>query len=163
MKYGNRERIMEPFFKDYLSHMQRLRDDALRDLESLPQEALDWVPAPEMNSFCALVVHMTSAERYWIGDVAGGKSLGRTREREFQAQGLKKETLMDMVRSTYDDTFGVLQNLTLEDLAKSRTSHVINREVSVGWALAKALMHTGLHVGHIQIQRQWWEQHQQGR
>ena len=150
---------MEPFFKDYLSHMQRLRDDALRDLESLPQEAMDWVPALEMNSFCALVVHMTSAERYWIGDVAGGKSLGRTREQEFQARGLKKEILVDMVRTTYEDTCEIVQKLSLEDLATKRISLLINREVTVGWALAKALMHTSLHVGHIQIQRQWWEQH----
>jgi uncharacterized damage-inducible protein DinB len=152
---------MEQFFKDYMSHMQRLRDDALRDFEQLPQEAMDWVPGPEMNSFCALVVHMTSAARYWIGDVAGGLSEGRNRDEEFRAEGLDKEQLICSIDDTYEYVQEIVAKLTLEDLATPRIAHIIDQEVTVGFALAKGLMHTGLHVGHIQIQRQWWENQKQ--
>jgi hypothetical protein len=52
----------------------------------------------------------------------------------------------------------VLENLTLPDLETSRVSSRNGREVTVAWALAHALKHTALHVGHIQITRQLWEQ-----
>ena len=58
-----------------------------RRIRGLSQEALDWTPELEMNSICALVVHLTDAGRYWIDDVAAGGSFGRDRA-EFRAEGL---------------------------------------------------------------------------
>jgi hypothetical protein len=52
----------------------------------------------------------------------------------------------------------VLETLTLQDLETKRISPRNGREVTVGWALGHALKHTALHVGHLQIMRQLWEQ-----
>lgn len=84
---------MHPFFQDYLDRLQRLHDYIERAIQGLPQTALDWVPGPNMNSLSVLIVHVTGAERYWIGDVVGRDPSGRDREAEFRAQGLDVATL----------------------------------------------------------------------
>ena len=48
--------------------------------------------------------------------------------------------------------------LTLDDLEALRQSPRDGRQYTTAWALAHALEHTGIHVGHVQIIRQWWEQ-----
>ena len=152
---------MESFFKDYLNLLHKLHDDALRTIEGLPQKALDWIPGPNMNSFCVLIVHLTGAERYWIGDVAGEEPSGRAREEEFRATGLDAPTLEKRLSDSLDYVSGILENLTTLSLEQLRTSPRDGRKVTVGWALLHALEHTALHVGHMQVLRQWWDQQQE--
>lgn len=147
---------MEIFMRDVLSLMDRLHQDALRTFEDLPQETLDWTPGHEINSFCALVVHLTGAERYWIGDVVGEQPSGRVREEEFQALGLDVERLRKHLTDSLEYTREVLETLSLQNLEHQRISPRDGRKFTVGWALVHALEHTALHVGHMQILRQWW-------
>lgn len=152
---------MEQFFEDYLSLIHRLHEEAQKTFIDLPQEALDWVPTPQINSFCVLVTHLTGAERYWIGDVAAEESSGRVRDEEFRATGLDAPTLEKRLSDSFDYVSGILENLTSLSLVQLRTSPRDGRKVTVGWALSHALEHTALHVGHMQILRQWWDQEQE--
>jgi hypothetical protein len=52
----------------------------------------------------------------------------------------------------------MLEHLTLPDLDAKRTTPSNGKEYTVGWALAHALEHVGIHVGHMQIIRQLWDQ-----
>jgi uncharacterized damage-inducible protein DinB len=153
---------MEPFFKFYHNLLHKLHDDAFRAIVDLPQEALDWTPASGINSFNVLVAHMTGAERYWIGDVAGEQASGRVREEEFQTQGQDSKALRKRLVDSLEFARETLEKLTLQDLESQRISSRDGHKVTVGWALAHALEHTALHVGHMQIQRQWWDQQQGG-
>ena len=65
---------MQPFFAAYLNNLQELHDEIRKIIRELPLEALDWNFGPETNSITVLVVHLTGAERYWIGDVVAGAS-----------------------------------------------------------------------------------------
>jgi uncharacterized damage-inducible protein DinB len=152
---------MELFFEDYLSLMRGLHEDTRRTFRDLPQEVLDWVPAPQINSFCVLVTHITGAERYWIGDVAGEEPSGRVRKEEFQTTGLDAPALEKRLSDSLDYVSGILENLTSLSLEQLRTSPRDGRKVTVGWALTHALEHTALHVGHMQMLRQWWDQQQE--
>ncbi len=151
---------MEQFFVDYLDILQALNRDFVATFEDLPDEALDWVPGVEMNSFCILAVHTTAVSRFMISDGALGEATNRNRDAEFQARGLSAADLK--ARFTDLETFarGALEKLTLADLA---TGHTIpnrgggTREVTAGWALLHAVDHTGLHLGHAQITRQLWQ------
>ncbi len=60
---------METFFKDYLERLETLHSEIETAILGLTPDALDWIPGKEMNSIAILVVHLTGAERYWIGDV----------------------------------------------------------------------------------------------
>jgi uncharacterized damage-inducible protein DinB len=149
---------MQPFLEAYLDRLQGLHADMLGALGGLPAVALDWVPGPGMNSITVLVVHTVGAERYWVGDVVGCDPSGRDRAAEFRAQGLDAATLKQRLDDTLAHTRGVLEGLTLQDLQAIRVSPRDGREYTVAWALAHALEHTAIHVGHIQIMRQLWEQ-----
>jgi uncharacterized damage-inducible protein DinB len=149
---------MQPFFDDYLNILQKLHNEAHEAFEGLSREALDWAPAPEMNSFTVIVTHLAGAERYWIGDVAGENPSGRIRAQEFETSGLDSNALEQRLQDSFDHAKSTLKRLTILELDQQRVGSMDGREVTVGWALAHALEHTALHVGHLQILRQWWDQ-----
>ncbi len=151
---------MLPILIDYLDRLQALHADMHRALDGLPQDALDWSPGPDMNSLTVLVVHAAGAQRYWIGDVAGRDASGRDRAAEFRTQGLDAAALTARLDAALAHSRAVLEGLTLPDLEALRPASRDGREVTVAWALAHALEHTAVHVGHMQIVRQLWEQRQ---
>jgi hypothetical protein len=152
---------METFFEDYLNILKRLHCEALQTFQDLPHEALDWSPAPEVNSFSILATHLSGAERYWICDVAGGEPSGRLRAKEFEVHDLDSDMLVDHLHGSLTHAEKILGQLAIMDLDQKRASSMDGRKVTVGWALAHALEHSALHVGHMQILRQWWDHEQE--
>jgi len=148
---------MEQFFADYLERLQGLHEDMKETFRTLPQRALDWVPGPGMNSLSVLVFHATGAERYWIGDVALQDPSGRDRAAEFKVQGLDAAKLAERLDNSLAYAKGAAQKLKLATLHEIKLSPRDDRKFTAGWALAHALEHTALHVGHAQMTRQLWE------
>jgi uncharacterized damage-inducible protein DinB len=128
-----------------------------RTIESLPQEALDWVPGPDMNSLGVLAVHVAGAERYWIGDVIGSDPSRRNRSVEFLIRGLDATALKARLTETLAHSQAVLERLTVADLEATRVSPRDGRVFAAAWCLAHALEHTALHLGHMQLTRQLWD------
>lgn len=151
---------MLPVLEDYLERLGTLHEQTKEAIDGLPVGALDWAPGASMNSMAVLVVHLAGAERYWIGDVVGGLPSGRDRAAEFRVSGLDADALRARLDETLAHSRSVLEPLTLEDLSAPRLSPRDGREVRVAWALAHALQHTALHLGHIQITRQLWDARQ---
>jgi uncharacterized damage-inducible protein DinB len=148
---------MEKAFVDYLGRMQVLHDDIADCIAGLSPEALDWVPAADMNAIGVLVVHLIGAERYWIGDVIALESSGRDRDAEFRAKGVSEAVLRQRLNDSMNYIQGVLNGLTLDDLEVERISPRDGRKFTIAWALCHALEHTALHTGHIQLTRQLWD------
>jgi uncharacterized damage-inducible protein DinB len=127
-------------------------------IAELPQEAIDWSPGEGINSLGVLVIHTAGAERYWIGDVIGRDPSGRVRDDEFIVEGLSAANLFKRLDEVFSHSQRTLATLELEDLDSVCTSPRDGRKLSVAWCLAHALEHTALHLGHIQITKQWWQQ-----
>ena len=151
---------MQAFFEAYLERLESLHAQIETSLDGLPKSALDWKPAQDIPSLCVLVTHLSGAERYWIGDVAGQEPSGRDRDAEFRAQGATVADLQERLRASQGYARQLLGRLTLEDLGAMHNSPRDGRQFSVAWALLHALEHTALHLGHVQIVRQLWEQNQ---
>ncbi len=149
---------MDPIFEDYMQRLETLHRVAAQAVGELPAPALDWSPGPEMNSLNVLVTHMTGAERYWIGDVAGNEPSGRDRASEFTVSGREAADLQARLADTLAHSRSVLERLTPADLTAERVDAREGRPIRVAWALAHALEHTALHVGHIQMTRQLIDQ-----
>jgi uncharacterized damage-inducible protein DinB len=145
-------------FADYLERLQTLHTQMQRAIEGLSQDALDWSPGPDMNSIAVLAAHTASAQRYWIGDVAAQDASDRDRDAEFRTQGVDAASLLARLDAALAHSRSVLEKLTLSDLEATRISPRDGKEYSVAWALAHALQHTAIHVGHAQMTRQLWEQ-----
>jgi hypothetical protein len=96
-----------------------------------------------------------------VTDVVASDPSNRDREAEVRAQGVEAATLKKRLTDTLAHSRSVLEKLTLDDLATPCRSPRDGGEFTVAWALAHALEHTAIHLGHIQIVRQWWEQQAQ--
>jgi uncharacterized damage-inducible protein DinB len=147
---------MHEFFESYFDRLQLLHREVSENITGLPKEALDWKPLPSMNSLTVLVVHLTGAERSGLGDVAGQDPSGRVRSEEFEASSWEKSELQNRLDQILAHSHTVLQGLTLEDLDSPRGSSRDGETYSVAWALAHALNHTAVHVGHIHAGRELW-------
>jgi len=151
---------MELFFRDYFDHLHKLHGEIELVLQDLPQGALDWKPGEGMNSLGVLAFHVAGAERFWLGDVVAGESSNRNREVEFYTQGVNAAELIDRLSASLDFSRIVLEGLRLSDLHELRASPRDGRQFSVGWVLNHTLEHIAIHLGHMQITRQFWEQKQ---
>ena len=121
-----------------------------------------------MNSIAVLIVHLTGAERYWVGDVASGDPSGRHRESEFQVRGISGHELKRRLSDSREYIRSRLRTLKLEELGEKRHLPQSGIKVdprvfqpdeeayTVGYCLLHALEHTALHTGQIQITRQLW-------
>lgn len=145
---------MERFYEDYLARLERVHAEIGQAIAGLQQPALDWSPGPDMNSLAVLVVHLTGAERYWIGDVVGADPSGRDRDAEFRAHGLDATALQARLDGTLAYSRNLLATLRVADLAADRVSPRDGKTCSVADALLHALDHAALHAGHCQIMRQ---------
>lgn len=149
---------MQTYFADYFTLLQSCHKDIHKALDGLPPEALDWSPGQDMNSISVLVVHLTGAERFWIGDVAAQEPSDRDRDSEFKVKELGTDTLKKRLDDTLSYAKTALEKFSLQDLELPRNSPKTDREFTVGWALLHALEHATEHKGQVQLTRQLWEQ-----
>jgi len=149
---------MQKTYEAILDRLDEMHRAIKEVIDGLPPEALDWSPAPDMNSLSVLVVHLTGAERYWIGDVVQGTPSFRDRDAEFRAKGLTADSLKQRLTELEAYEHQVMQDMQLSQLEEERLSPRDGRKYTVAWALAHALEHSGIHVGHIQILSQMWKQ-----
>lgn len=154
---------MEIIMAEVIERLEALHRAIEKAIDGLPDEALDWQPGAEMNSLGVLLAHTMGAQRYWIGDVAGGDDSGRDRESEFRSKGVDATELIERSRAILAHSRSVLTRLSPADLPIMREASLSGRRVTAAWAILHALEHTALHTGHIEITRQLWDAHQAGR
>jgi uncharacterized damage-inducible protein DinB len=149
--------IMLSFYETLFDRFHELHQEIEKSLEVLPSDALDWKPGDGMNSISVLVVHLTGAERFLMGDIVMGEPSKRDREAEFQVEGLTKEDLIHRLSTAEAYIKGAFEKLSLNDLETQRMHPRHGNQVSVAWAILHALEHTGIHVGHIQLTVQLYQ------
>jgi hypothetical protein len=153
---------MIPFYESLADRFHELHAAILKDLDTLPEEALDWIPGSDMNSVSVIVIHLTGAERFLIGDVIMQDPSNRNREAEFLVKGISKEDMVRRLNETEVFLMTAFEGLRLPDLEVSRLHPRHGTQVSVSWALLHALEHTATHVGHIQLTVQLWRKKSEG-
>ena len=77
---------MDSLFADVIKRFEELHEDYFTALDGLTSEQLDWSPGEQMNSLCVLAVHVTAAERFWVG-IAIDDMTERDRPAEFRRRG----------------------------------------------------------------------------
>jgi uncharacterized damage-inducible protein DinB len=146
--------------KTCLELLEGLREAAAACIEGLPAEALNWRPLEgtdenETNSLAATFAHLTGSQRYWVGQIVGGRDARRVREAEFRVTAEDAGELLRQLEATYALLREVLAGVTAEQLDEAVDTG--RRTVTRRWAMLHALEHGALHVGHMQLTRQLWE------
>ncbi len=148
---------MVPFYETLSGRFHNLHQGILNNLQSLPDEALDWIPGQEMNSVSVIIVHLAGSERFLVGDVIMHDPSNRDRNAEFLSKGMTKADLTRRLENTEAYMKSAFEKLSLDDLAAERL-HPREGTVSVAWALLHALDHAAEHTGHIEMTAQLWRQ-----
>lgn len=151
---------MEIEIQGYLTELGILKsqlNDAIRDLTD---EAANWRPLPEgTNSIYAILTHLLGAQNDWVRRVINGEALPRDREAEFRATGRLGELARRWERAC-QETDTILSKLSRPQLAEIRDvpGHPEWGVITVRWCILHVISHLALHLGHIQLTRQMWEQ-----
>jgi uncharacterized damage-inducible protein DinB len=148
-----------PEVENYLQRIEDLRRQVDEMIAELPAEAFNWRPIPDggehaTNSLAVLAAHVAGAERFWIGEVTGGRPASRSRDAEFATRAADASELRLLLEAAGAETRQILSALTAEELDGSR--EVQGRDVTVRWAIVHVIDHTALHLGHMQITYQLW-------
>jgi hypothetical protein len=151
------------FYEVLAERFHELHATILNNLAGVPDEALDWKPGDDTNSISVIIIHLTGAERFLIGDVIMQDQSNRNREAEFLVKGMSKEDLVRRLNDTEAYLRAAFKGLRLPDLEATRLHPRHGNQVSVSWALLHALEHTGTHVGHIELTVQMWQQSLKGK
>ncbi len=160
---------MIPIARAIEASLAGLVGDALRQIDGVPGDDLNtWRPAAgleDINTFAALLTHLLGAGEYWTLEAVGGHDLGRDRDAEFRTQTTAAH-LRDRADRWLSAVGEVLGGLTEADLTRvaaldrgfSPTSGAAGTpdDWTVADCLIHAIDHTATHLGHLQIQRQIW-------
>lgn len=151
---------MPPELTHYLHMIEDLRRQVRDLIADLPAEALNWRPLPvtdehTMNSLAVLAAHVAGAEHFWVAEVIGGYPPTRVREAEFATVVTSAAPLLQRLDEVGAITRTVCERLTAADLEGHRQAH--GRTVTVRWAFLHVIDHTALHLGHMQITYQLWQ------
>jgi uncharacterized damage-inducible protein DinB len=145
-------------------HLQRiaiLREKVSDLVAAAPDEALNWLPGEGevpygFNSLAVLATHIAGTEHYWISEVIGKRPSVRDREAEFAAKASNNQPLLQMLELTGKETLEILSGLSDEDL--DTLVEVDSEKISIRWCLMQVASHTALHLGHMQVTFQLWNQ-----
>lgn len=151
---------MNKEIEGYLSILKDLRGQVKKGIEGLDQEGLDWRPIPgkgdlSTNSLGAIATHLAGSETYWAKEVIGGEPIHRDREAEFVAKGTGVSELQEKLDKAAHATNAVLSSLSPSELDEERKFR--DRKVTVRWGILHVIEHTAIHLGHVQLTRQLWE------
>jgi len=149
----------------YLERIEDLFGQVSALAGDLPAEALNWRPIEgagehATNSIAVLVAHVAGAAHFWAGEVVGGRPPTRVREAEFQARA---EAAGDVVQLLDGVLAEIREELAaLDGPALERTRDVRGHTYSVRWCILHIVVHTALHLGHVELTRQLWQSQKSG-
>lgn len=146
---------MDALYADVVSRLEAMHADYFAYLDGLTSEQLDWAPGPDMNSLCVLAVHVTAAERFWIG-IAIDDVIERDRPAEFRARGHSLDELKARFAANINFYKTAFAGRSVGQLSEDVSFEFLDRRIDCrrGWALLHALDHTAEHLGHAGMTRQ---------
>ena len=151
---------MEFEVQGYLTELGILRGQTRDAIRGLDDEAANWRPiAQGTNSIYAMLSHLIGSQNHWVREVINGEAIARDREAEFRTSGGLSE-IMRHWEKVCSDTDVILGKLSLTQLADTRnvSGHPEWGNITVRWCVLHMISHLAIHLGHIQLTRQMWEQ-----
>jgi uncharacterized damage-inducible protein DinB len=142
---------MDPLVAPYLRVLDDLRRQVVETVAPLSDEQVNRTVPGLRNSVGILLKHLVGSERYWVGEVAGGRPAHRYRDAEFEHEPVRKADLLAEIERVAAQTRDVLDRLTAADLAQEvevRRTRGTVQDTKSG-ALLHATQHLAYHLGQI--------------
>lgn len=147
--------------KAYLETLDELRSQVADMIKDLPAEGLNWRPslppgADPTNSLVALAVHVAGSEHGWIAETLASFPKTRVREAEFVYAADSPAEALDRLAKVADETRAILSEYTADQLEGALVRE--GKNVPVRWVIHHVIYHYSLHIGHMQLTYQLWNQ-----
>ncbi|MDR7544903.1 MAG: DinB family protein [Armatimonadota bacterium] len=142
---------MDPWVAPYLRVLEDLRAQLLDAVRGLDDAQLNRAVPGLRNTAGMVLRHVAGSERYWVGEVAGGRPAHRDREAEFGPDPVRKTEVLAEIDRVAAATRQVLERLAAADLmheVEVRRAQGTGRETKAG-ALLHAIQHLAYHLGQI--------------
>lgn len=151
---------MEAEVQGYLTELGILRKQIQDAIQGLNDEAVNWNPLlKDTNSIYATLYHLIGSDNFWVRQIIGRETIDRDREAEFRVSGHLSEVL-DRWQKVAKANEKYLRQLNTSQLGETRTVPTRPEwgSVTVRWGILHLISHYAIHLGHIQLTRQLWEQ-----
>lgn len=151
---------MQDEIHSYLAELDSLKKQIRGATEGLNDEAANWHPLPkDTNSIYAILSHLVGSDNFWVRQIIGAQTFKRDRDAEFRASGRLSE-ILDFWQRISKENEEILRKLNSSRLSETRTlpSRPDRGLVTIRWCILRLISHYGIHLGHIQLTRQMWEQ-----
>lgn len=144
---------MDPIVKPISQTVDYIHDDIFAAVEPLTDVEINWIHPHLSNTIGILLRHIAGSERYWIGELAGGRPAQRVREAEFVREQLRKAPLVEGLRHAQALVQDVLGKLTGADLTQEVTFtwRAKQHRLTKAWAVLHSVHHSSYHLGQIQL------------
>ena len=147
--------------ESYLTVLTDLRNQLKALLEKFPAEAIDWAPIKgegdlATNSAAAIIAHLAGSEAYNMNEVIAERPIQRDREAEFKTKGVGRAELERRFEAGQENTKAILSSLTSAQLDEIRKYR--DRTESVRQVILRVIAHFSLHLGHMQLTYQLWQE-----
>jgi uncharacterized damage-inducible protein DinB len=153
------EERMESEIQSYIAEFRSLRGEIQKSIQGLSDEAANWRPLPkDTNSIYALITHLAGAQSNWIKRVIAGIPVQRDREAEFKSAGSLSEAVKNW-EAVDREAEEILLKLSPEQLGETRDVSGPFGRVTVRWCILHQIRHYAMHLGHIQLTQQLWNEH----
>jgi hypothetical protein len=146
--------------EQFLFALRRNMEGALRIIESVPQEALSWIPPlQDANTLGAMAVHTVASGEWWILACVRGDHIDRDRDAEFRATTTAAE-----VRRRFAHWFAAVEGLLGDKPPEwfGALSHHPNGDRTNRRCLMHSVEHTAQHFGHMEVTVDLWRSAQRG-
>lgn len=142
---------MDPHVAPHLHVLEDLHRQVAETVAPLGDDDINRTVPGLQNSPGILLRHIAGSERYWIGEIVGGRPAHRNRDSEFGRERLQKSTLlaeMDRVTAMTRDVLGVLRAPDLlQEVDVQRTRGVVKE--TKAFAILHATQHLAYHLGQL--------------
>lgn len=146
-------------YLQFFADQHRQIDELIKDL---PLVALNWQPLASddhaANSLAVLLMHITGAEQFWLGELLGQRQINRDREAEFRAIATDVSSLRRRLQETDELVREVLT--TVDPARLDETVQLGGRTLTLRWGVIHMIEHTAQHLGHMQLTLQLWRDKQ---
>ena len=141
-----------------LNSMDGMRRSFRRSLEGVDAQELNWNPLPgDANSLYAIVSHLCASETTMIHQRIGGQTVEAEGHAAFAAQGDDPQGLLNRLDELGSTTRRLLEGLTAEEMDRSIDPGGGRPARTAREWLHLHLRHMALHLGHIEITKQFYE------
>lgn len=143
--------MMDPYIKPQFQALEDQRRQIIEAVAPLSDEQINRSVPGLQNTVGMLLKHIAGSERYWIGEVAGGRPAHRNRDAEFAPIPVTKAEALAAIEASAAVSREVIEGMThqmlLEEVEVKRATGAM-RETRAG-AVLHASHHLAYHLGQL--------------